>query len=143
MAPVIGDLLKRPSFWIQFLELILAVICIALLQDSLLLLTSIHKAVLVYMVYSGFILITVMNIIGKVLGEIKKKMAMLWSLVGCVLWIAAAAIILESYSNFKDLLPPAYDKKFREELAAGILGLINGLVYLAEFGLITKLESEE
>ncbi|KAG8223354.1 hypothetical protein J437_LFUL001232 [Ladona fulva] len=157
----ISELLKKPSFLIKFLQVILAVVGVALHQDSIYstgingsvnvgLLADKNKIAFVYMVFCGFLLSTMMNIIGKVLGGIPKKLTMLWAVVGCILWVAAGAVILKAYADVEEMLPstpiklpPELEKLLNEELAAGIIGILNGLLYLVEFILVAKFETEE
>ncbi|XP_046399748.1 uncharacterized protein LOC124166131 [Ischnura elegans] len=126
--------LKTPNFLLKWVELILAVVSIALLRDSgsfpgL----NVDKIVVAYMTLAGFILFNCIIIVGSFNGETLGKITMLlYLLSGAVLFITTGAFIIEHYDQ--KLFNTTANDKF---LASGIIALVNGAVYLVD-GFFTR-----
>lgn len=132
--PDLVSQLKSPSFLLKWVELALAVVCIALLRDATIFPSSdIDKLAVAYMTICGYLLINTVLIIGLFQGEqMPKTLSLLFLGAGGVLWITTGAFMIEHYDS------KVVSSKSRDKLlAAAIIALVNGVVYLVD-GFFTR-----
>ncbi|KAK7865009.1 hypothetical protein R5R35_000033 [Gryllus longicercus] len=113
----------RPPFLIKVLELALGCACMALTagKGSA---TSGDKQEVVHATYYGFFIVICVVVISYLLdAPIHGKLMMVIAAAGAILYITAGALNLEYHNKFV---------KDDKVLAAGILGLVNGVVHLVD-----------
>ncbi|XP_071443873.1 uncharacterized protein [Hetaerina americana] len=127
--PDLSSQLKSPPFLLKWVELILAIVSIALLRDaSTYPSANIDKMVVCYFTLAGYILINSIIIVGLFKGEQMGSITILLFLVcGGVLWISSGAFMIEFYDS-KVFNSYANDRL----LASGIISLVNGVVFLTD-----------
>ncbi|KAH8416537.1 hypothetical protein KR222_007792 [Zaprionus bogoriensis] len=77
----------------------------------------------------GFTIICAILLIGHVLGSVvEKRLNALISLLGCILFVASGALVIDEWHDQYDFLK---DRK-RNAIAAGSLMIINGAVFLLD-----------
>ncbi|KAH8387147.1 hypothetical protein KR093_005045 [Drosophila rubida] len=77
----------------------------------------------------GYTIICSILLIGHVLGSvIEKRLNALISLLGCILFVASGALIIDEWHDQHDFL----GHRKRDSIAAGSLMMINGVVFLLD-----------
>jgi hypothetical protein len=63
----------------------------------------------------------------------------LFALIGCILFIASGGVIIEDWRVVKNSIILRPSKQYMDQMiAAGIISLFNGAVYLIDVGLTLK-----
>lgn len=117
-----------PTFWLKILELIVAAICAGLAADEWTVAMSPSKAAVVNGTLIGYIMLSIVVILGTVLDiPLDRTLILIITLPGAVMFIASGAIMMEAWDKSAN--------RSGEVLGSGIMAVINGLVYLTDFGL--------
>lgn len=127
--PNLVSQLKSLTFLLKWLELALAVVCIALLRDGRIFpAADMDKIAISYMTICGYMLINTVLVIGFFKDEqMPKTLTLLLLGAGGVLWITTGAFMIEHYDH-QLISTSARDKL----LASAIIALINGVLYLVD-----------
>ncbi|XP_034486879.1 protein snakeskin-like [Drosophila innubila] len=111
---------------LKIIELAIAIACCVLSEmvDTM----SKHDLI-VYGTIGGFTIICAVLFIGHVIGSVvEKRLNALISLLGCILFVASGALVIDYWHDTYDYLK---DRK-RKAIAAGSLMIINGAVFLLD-----------
>ncbi|KAG8223359.1 hypothetical protein J437_LFUL001237 [Ladona fulva] len=134
--------IKGPGFAAKIIELALAMLCCGLIPNAFYhnLHSSMHHVALSYVTFAGYILITTVLIIAYITEEsVPKRMVALFSFVGCVLFVASGGVIIEDWRIVHNSLIIRPSKQYMDQMiAAGIISLFNGVVFLVDVGLTLK-----
>ncbi|XP_046399715.1 uncharacterized protein LOC124166110 [Ischnura elegans] len=133
---------RGPVLAIKIVELALAMLCCGLIPNPFYhsLHSTMHHVALSYVTFAGYILINAVLIITYLTEEnVPKRMATLFSLVGCILFIASGSVIIEDWRTVKNSIILRPSKQYMDQMiAAGIISLFNGAIYLVDVGLTFK-----
>ncbi|XP_069683391.1 uncharacterized protein [Periplaneta americana] len=121
------ELFHTPAFPLKLLELVLCCVCVALFASSTVSFSmTIARWIVVVGAFVGFLMICVIEILGAIIGSpLHKTLRLVVSLPAAALFVTAGGMLLEKAS----------DGTF---IVAGILGIINGVVYLVDFILLAS-----
>jgi hypothetical protein len=112
---------------IKFIELALAITCMALHYHSQVGRTTFHELMIISAAFGGYIVILVGILTGIFTGQpVNIRIDIFYSLVGCALFIAAGAFVIQYFDGFvksdtRDI-----------GLAKGAVAIINGVVFLVD-----------
>lgn len=134
--------LKGPGFVAKIIELALAMLCCGLIPNAFYhhLHSNMHHVALAYVTFAGYILINAVIIFAYITEEsVPKRMVALFSMVGCILFIASGGVIIEDWRIIQNSIISRPSKQYMDQMiAAGIISLFNGAVYLVDVGLTLK-----
>ncbi|XP_071444157.1 uncharacterized protein [Hetaerina americana] len=133
---------RGPAFAIKIIELALAMLCCGLIPNPFYhnLHSTMHHVALAYVTFAGYILINAVLIVAYLTEEnVPKRMVALFAVVGCILFIASGGVIIEDWRIIKNSIILRPSKQYMDQMiAAGIISLFNGAVYLVDVGLTLK-----
>ncbi|XP_023711236.1 uncharacterized protein LOC111866485 isoform X1 [Cryptotermes secundus] len=114
--------------FLKFLELALAIICLALHYHSQTGSSSFHELMIISAAFGGYIVILVGILTGIFTGQpINKRIDIFYSLVGCALFIAAGSFVIQYFDGY-------YGSKETRNigLSKGAMAIITGVVFLVD-----------
>ncbi|XP_043522928.1 uncharacterized protein LOC122535448 [Frieseomelitta varia] len=121
------------GFILKLLELIVVCILIGLhyhsFSDS-----SINSAMITMGAYGGYLIILVGTFFGIIMGTgVERRIDMFYSVVGCILFIIAGALILDHFAN------SVYRGSLRDTgLAKGCISIVGGILFLVDAILVFR-----
>ncbi|XP_067015297.1 uncharacterized protein [Anabrus simplex] len=123
--------LKKPTFVLKLVELVLAVIAIALVADSFIGIGG--KLSTIYGTYIGFLILSCVMVAALFMETSPHPMLMLVvSAVAGIMFIVAGALCFDLYGTFEHF------PNTTGVLVAGIIGIIGGIVYALDAFLTFK-----
>ncbi|XP_023727323.1 uncharacterized protein LOC111875357 [Cryptotermes secundus] len=124
----IGDLFKMSTFWLKILELTVTAVCIGLVADNWNVAMTPSKVAVVNGTLVGYIMLSIVIILGIALDiPLDRTLVLVITLPGAVMFITSGALMIESWDRNPNTTG--------EVLGSGVMALLNGFIYLVDFGL--------
>jgi len=121
----IGEVFRMQAI-MTLIELVVTIICVALVTDMWYVAMTPIKTVVVNGTLVGYMMLSTVIILGFVLdAPLDRRLVQLIRLPGAVMFIASGIIMMEAWQNF--------GSRGDRLLIAGILAPVNGVVYLVDF----------
>ncbi|GFG28744.1 hypothetical protein Cfor_02991 [Coptotermes formosanus] len=120
------DLLRMPTFIMKVTELVVTIICVALVTDMWYVAMTPAKTAIVNGTFVGYILLSTVIILGLILDTpLDRTLVLVVTLPGAVMFFASGSIMMQAWNNF--------GSQADRLLLSGVLSFLNGFVYLVDF----------
>lgn len=121
-----GDVFRTQTFIMKVIESVVTIICVALVVDMWYVAMTPAKTAVVNGTFVGYIMLSTVIILGLVLeAPLDRRLVLVVTLPGAVMFFASGLIMIEAWKNF--------GSRGERLMIAGILALVNAAVYLVDF----------